>query len=138
MTTEANRPPSAPNPSGTTPITLSRLAGVLGELQPPDDATDMTEEHLERQRALFAAAAYLPINGGADAALAISGVAELIAGILGHDVEEVERDRDLRCATMILARVAAWVTTVHGAKPLSTMWPQWASPAASPPSGAIG
>ena len=112
-------------------LTLRRLAAHLGELQPLRDDEDMADVHMERQEALFAAAAFLPIREGADAALAISGVAELIGGIMGHDVDEAARDRDLRRATMILARLAAWVIDRHGAEPLRTVWPRWADPFAS-------
>lgn len=110
------------------PVTLCALAAALGELEPPDIHADMTGDHFQRKDALFAAAAFLPVCSGEDAALALCGVAEQITRILGFDMDERKRDLELRRAMQILAGVAAWVTRQHGAAPLTSMWPQWADP----------
>jgi hypothetical protein len=115
---------TAPNLSAATAcVTLRALADSLGELEPPRADGDVTDQHLQRQGALFEAAAVLPVRSAEDAALALAAVADTLGDVLAFDLAQSKLEWELRKAFRILARLADWVNAQQAAPPLTSMWP---------------
>ena len=114
--------------SGLVPLTLSRVAASIGELEPLRDSDDMTADHFRRWDQLERLALSLPVAGPADAALALSLAASAIGVVRECDLTEAERDERLRRVLRMLAGVAGWLDRDMGAPPQKSPWPDWASP----------
>ena len=132
----ADSQPTATNPPAaspaTPPVTLTRLAETLGELEPRDPADDLREDHMRRWGAVFHAATALQVMSPADALLALSGTAFFLTDAeVGLD--EVPPSREvvaaIRHAQMTTSNVARWLVSTHGVAPVRAAWPHsYASP----------
>ncbi len=110
-------------------VTISALAAQLGDLEPASGVLDeVGPEHLARQKVVFGAANLLPVDGPADASLALSAAADMVEDLIGFNRSEAELMRDLERLERVLGLVARWVMTEHGAQPLRCVWAESASP----------
>ena len=108
------------------PITLSSIAAALGELEPPGETDNMGAEHCARVRALQAVAPFIAITSAADAALALSLVAEILGGVSDNSEEEMREE--LARGTAIIARVTRWLMETPGVQPLKAWWAEEITP----------
>jgi hypothetical protein len=121
-----------PKATGTTTTRgLAALAAALGDIEPPGVDDDVLTEHCDRQDILVHAAPRLPVTSSADAALALSAAAILVADLRSFELTELERFEKLGDVQRVLARLGRWMAEALGAKPLATAWPAGASPFAA-------
>jgi hypothetical protein len=106
---------------------LSSLA-ALGQIEPQGEADEVLTEHCDRLNILAHAAPRLPVTCPADAALALSAAAMMVADLGDIEHTETELHEKLGDVRRVLARLGRWMAEDLSAPPLATVWGADASP----------